>query len=95
MPLRRTKARRHRKPKAPPIRIIPQLRTLIQTLKTMDFAKLKSRKLWMTIAGSVLVTLGTAVGMQPEIVEKLVALIAAYVLGQGIADHGAQGGSQG
>lgn len=50
--------------------------------------KLKSRKLWITIAAGALVTLGTALGFPEEAVEKLVYVAMAYLLGQGIADVG-------
>jgi len=57
--------------------------------------KLKSRKLWATIIGGILVSLGDAVGLSPDAVQWLVTLITGYVVGQGIADHGANGQSQG
>jgi len=50
--------------------------------------KLKSRKLWVTVMGSALITLGRELGMNEETVQSLVAILAAYLVGQGIADHG-------
>lgn len=54
----------------------------------MNFDKLKSRKLWATVLGSALVTIGTEMGLPQETVAGLVAILVAYLLGQGIADHG-------
>lgn len=53
---------------------------------TLD--KLKSRKLWVAVLGSALVTLGTQLGLPEDTVNSLVAILVAYLLGQGIADHG-------
>ena len=50
--------------------------------------KLKSRKLWITIAASALVTIGTALGFPEEAVQNIVYVAVAYLLGQGIADVG-------
>lgn len=50
--------------------------------------KLKSRKLWATVIAATLVTLGQQLGVSPDMVENLVQLVMAYVIGQGIADAG-------
>ena len=52
-------------------------------------AKLKSRKLWAAVLGAALSALGTGLGLDEEQVTKAVYVIVAYLLGQGIADHGA------
>lgn len=64
----------------------------INQLKKMDTNKLKSRKLWVTVLGAALVTLGTELGMKLETVQSVVAVLAAYLVGQGLADHGKSAG---
>jgi len=54
----------------------------------MNFNKLKSRKLWVTILGTALVPLGVQIGLPPETVHSVVAILVSYLLGQGIADAG-------
>lgn len=61
----------------------------------MDFTKLKSRKLWIAVGTAAIVALLTGIGVSEDVTTKLVALASSYVIGQGIADHGAGGGSQG
>ena len=56
--------------------------------KTM-FEKLKSRKLWATVLGAALLSLGGQLGISQDLTEQLVQLIAAYIIGQVIADAGA------
>lgn len=56
--------------------------------KTM-FEKLKSRKLWATVIGAAVVTLGQQLGLSEDFITSVVTLISAYVVGQGIADAGA------
>lgn len=53
--------------------------------------KLKSRKLWVTVVTATLVALGGQLGFDEATITKLVGMASAYVLGQGIADAGAQG----
>jgi hypothetical protein len=58
--------------------------------------RLRSRKLWISVATSCLVVLVVAVFDIPEeqattIVSGIVGTAAAYLLGQGIADHGKKG----
>jgi hypothetical protein len=55
--------------------------------------RLKSRKLWISVITGCIVILVVAVFDIPEeqantIVSGLVGTMAAYLLGQGIADHG-------
>lgn len=57
--------------------------------KTM-IDKLKSRKLWVAVVTATIVALSQQLGIDPALAEKLVTLAGAYVLGQGIADHGAR-----
>ena len=58
-------------------------------------AKLQSRKLWAAVLGSALAALGSQLGLTEEQTTQIVAVVVAYVLGQGIADRGAEGNSQG
>lgn len=63
-------------------------------LKQMNTSKLASRKLWVTVGGSVLVTISTflllSMGVSEEITTELVGWTAKIVLGyagvQGIVD---------
>lgn len=48
--------------------------------------KLKSRKLWMAVGTAIVVTLSQQLGIDPELVNKLVVIAGTYMLGQGIAD---------
>ena len=59
------------------------------TKDTTMFDKLKSRKLWATIVGGILVTLGDAIGLSPDAAQWIVTLVTGYIVGQGIADAGA------
>ncbi len=69
-------------------------RLIFKAYLQMNFEKLKSRKLWAAVIGGAVITLADAVGIDPGVAQNLVGIIAAYVVGQGIADHGAKGGSQ-
>jgi len=53
--------------------------------------KLKSRKLIVVILTSVLTTIGSAFGLPADAIQWLVQLAAAFIVGQGFADFGAQG----
>jgi len=57
--------------------------------------KLKSRKLWAAVVGTVLVTLGEELGLPADVVQWTATIITGYIVGQGIADSGARGSSQG
>ena len=74
------RGRRNREPKTPITTILRE--------KLMNIDKFKSRKLWVTVLGATLVSLGAELGFPEETVHSLVAIIVAYVIGQGIADHG-------
>lgn len=55
----------------------------------MSDSKLKSRKLWVLVANVALVLLRAwGVDIDPEMLTPLQALSGAYMVGQGIADHG-------
>ena len=52
--------------------------------------KLKSRKFWITIGTAILIIANRALGLgiDDETITKLIALVAAYDVGQGLADLG-------
>ena len=54
----------------------------------MDFSPIKSKKLWVTILGSALITIGSSIGIPESVATQIVGLVASYVIGQGIADFG-------
>tara|TARA_R110000822_G_scaffold122308_5_gene256402 strand:+ start:4190 stop:5023 length:834 start_codon:yes stop_codon:yes gene_type:complete len=76
------RGRKNRPPKTP---LTTKVKKLIMN-GTLD--KLKSRKLWIAVLGSALVTIGSELGLSDDTVQSLVAILAAYLLGQGLADHG-------
>lgn len=49
---------------------------------------LTSKKFWMSIAGVVAVVASEYLGLPEDTVMQVAGIIIAYVLGQGIADHG-------
>ena len=53
-------------------------------------AKLQSRKLWVAVIGVVVQLLATVIAPdQAEALGRnLVVLLSAYLVGQGVADHG-------
>jgi hypothetical protein len=48
--------------------------------------KLKSRKLWAAVIGSLIVSLGDQLGLSPDATQWLATIVTGYVIGQGIAD---------
>lgn len=55
--------------------------------------KMKSRKL-IVLVGTVLLTVlneKLGLGLDEDTMNKIIAAAAAYIVGQGIADHGSQG----
>lgn len=48
--------------------------------------KLKSRKLWVAVLSAALLTLGQGIGLDAELLEKLVTLAMTYIGAQGIVD---------
>ena len=50
------------------------------------FAKLKSRKLWVTIVSTALITVGQTLGIPQEVSSQIVALAVSYIVGQGVVD---------
>lgn len=48
--------------------------------------KLASRKLWMTVLGSVLATLADQLQLDPETIYAIAGMVGTYVLGQGVVD---------
>lgn len=57
--------------------------------------KLKSRKLWAAVVGSALVAFGQQIGLSPDVIQWVGTIVTGYIVGQGIADAGAGGSSQG
>ena len=53
-------------------------------------AKLMSRKLWVAIVGVAVQLLATVVSPEQadEIGRNLMVIVSAYLVGQGVADHG-------
>ena len=56
--------------------------------------KLKSRKLWAAVTAAVITVIGGHLGLTPDQLTTITTVIAAYIIGQGVADAGA-GKSQG
>jgi len=48
----------------------------------------KSKKFWMSVAGALAVVLASTLGVPEETTMSVAGIIIAYLLGQGIADHG-------
>ena len=51
--------------------------------------KLKSRKLWAAVIAAVITTIGDHLGLTPDQLTAINTVIAAYIIGQGVADAGA------
>ena len=51
--------------------------------------KLKSRKLWVTVAVAALMALGQGLGLDPELLDKLLQMGMTYVGGQAVVDAAA------
>lgn len=56
----------------------------------MEFLKsiLTSKKSAATVAGILMAAFGSKIGLDPAAVESIVYTVIAYLVGQGIADHG-------
>lgn len=65
-----------------------QLWKLYQISRRIDMEKLKSRKLWATIIGSLVMSVGVQIGLTEDQCQWIVTIITGYIVGQGIADHG-------
>ena len=48
--------------------------------------KLKSRKLWVTVITAGLMALGSQLGIDPEMLEKIMAVAMTYIAGESIVD---------
>jgi hypothetical protein len=48
--------------------------------------KLKSRKLWATVATTVIVLVGNHVGVPNDILTLVTGLVASYIIGQSVVD---------
>ena len=86
-----TKPYLKRKPKGSLDKFIAKiiLKKLLTKAKDMKIPqKLQSRKLWVTVLGATLVSFGAQLGFEPETVNQLVAVLVAYLLGNGIAAVG-------
>ena len=54
--------------------------------KEMKFPeKLKSRKLWVAVVGAAVAAFGTGMGFSEDVVTKIIAVLSAYLLGNGLA----------
>ena len=62
------------------------LRYKNQIPKMID--KLKSRKLWAAIVGSVILSFGDQLGLSPDVTQWIGTIVTGYIVGQGIADAG-------
>jgi|TARA_R110002051_G_scaffold190354_1_gene259351 hypothetical protein len=53
-------------------------------------AKLQSRKLWVALVGAVVQLLAVVIApaQAEEIGKNLMVVVSAYLIGQGVADHG-------
>ena len=66
--------------------LLNKLRLYRLTQNKAMIEKLKSRKLWATVIAAALATLGGQLGVSQDLIENIVQLVMAYVIGQGIAD---------
>jgi len=48
--------------------------------------KLKSRKLWVTVAAAALMALGSQLGIDPDTLDKVMAIAMTYVGGESLVD---------
>ena len=55
----------------------------------MDTSRLRSRKLWVTIIGSVVITLLSATGVESSIVDTVKWVLITYLGAQGLVDMSA------
>jgi len=47
-----------------------------------------SRKLWAAVVGALILAVGGHFGMDEETLTKIAGIVAAYIVGQGLADAG-------
>ena len=82
--------------KAPKLKLtVLLLKIKSEKYRTEMLKKLKSRKLLAAVVGTVIATVGEHLGLSPEVIQWVVTVLTGYIVGQGIADAGANGGSQG
>lgn len=67
---------------------LKQIWKLYGIARRVNVDKLKSRKLWATVVGGFIMTVGPQVGLTADQCQWIATLIAGYLVGQGIADHG-------
>ena len=62
----------------------------------MNFEALKSKKLIVGLLGAVAMIVNAALGkpLDDKTMYSLVGMLAAYIVAQGVADHGAQGAAK-
>lgn len=64
-----------------------KLLLLLNKIKnTIMIDRLKSRKLWVAVVSATLVTLGTELGIPPDALSQVVAIVVGYLIGQGAVD---------
>lgn len=51
--------------------------------------KLKSRKLWVAVLSAAILALGQGIGLEAELLNKLVSLAMTYLAAQGVVDTAA------
>ena len=61
---------------------------LYNITREVDVSKLKSRKFWVTIVTGTITLFAEQLGLSPDQIQWIVTTAGAYLLGQGIADHG-------
>lgn len=77
------------------LKFLIQINKIKNQINKPMIKKFKSRKLWAAVVGTAIATLGHEIGLSPDMTQWAVTVITGYIVGQGIADAGANAGSQG
>jgi hypothetical protein len=72
--------------KTPSLSLWDKIKLARLASNTAMLEKLKSRKLWAAVVGSVIVALGDQLGLDKDTTLKIAAIVGSYVIGQGLAD---------
>jgi uncharacterized membrane protein len=62
---------------------------LARLINSVMFERLKSRKLWVAVLGAALLTLGQGIGLDADLLDKLITLAMTYIGAQGLVDTAA------